>query len=251
MDGQLWGIALLLSRLLGDAAVAGTASAMAQQCVAQAAPLQTLLLLLGGAPAEQPLAAAAAAAIEAAAPPSEAPPPAAWQSQPGMFNPAAAAAAGVHGSGSDPTAWRRHLAVLAANRTPGDEAAMLALGGQLLAQGQLLPAHTAFVLAGALLQPWDLAAAGASAASPGAPPAAPAAPAKPAAPVPPLVLLGADAVAAPRVCAQLGAILATEVFTWSRTVGERGGRVAGGAWARGGGMGRWAGSASSASSAPA
>ncbi|PRW60649.1 alpha-amylase [Chlorella sorokiniana] len=47
VDGQLWAIALLLSRLLGDAAVAGTAAAMAQRCVAQAAPLQTLLLLLG------------------------------------------------------------------------------------------------------------------------------------------------------------------------------------------------------------
>lgn len=216
-DGQLWGIALLLSRLLGEAAVAGTAAAMAQQCIAQAAPLQTLLLLLGGASAEQPLAAAAAAAIEAAAPAAEAPPAAAWQSQPGMFNPAAPAVAPRPGSSNDPTAWRRQLAVMVANRTPGDEAAMLSLGRQLLSAGQLLPAHVAFALAGALLQPWDAAAAGGPS-SAGA--AAPAEGGKPAPPAPPLVLLGSEAAAQPRMCAQLSAILATEVYTWSRTVGE-------------------------------
>ncbi|KAI7843308.1 hypothetical protein COHA_003139 [Chlorella ohadii] len=175
-DGQLWGIALLLSRLLGEAAVAGTAAAMAQQCIAQAAPLQTLLLLLGA--------------------PAVAPRP---------------------GSSNDPTAWRRQLAVMVANRTPGDEAAMLSLGRQLLSAGQLLPAHVAFALAGALLQPWDAAAAGGPS-SAGA--AAPAEGGKPAPPAPPLVLLGSEAAAQPRMCAQLSAILATEVYTWSRTVGN-------------------------------
>lgn len=218
VDGQLWAIALLLSRLLGEAATAGTAGAMVQQCVAQQAPLQTLLLLLGGASAEQPLAAAAAAAVEAAAPAAEAPPATAWQTQPGMFNPAAASAAAPGAGGSnDPTAWRRHLAVMAANRTPGDEAAMLSLGSQLLAAGQLLPAHVAFMLAGSLLQPWDLAAAGNAS---GAPAAAAAEAGKPASPAQPLVLLGTDAAVRPRACAQLPAILATEVYTWSRTVGE-------------------------------
>ena len=217
MDGQLWSVALLLSRLLGEAAATGTAAAMVQQCIAQGAPLQTLLLLLGGASVEQPLAAAAAAAIEAAAPASEAPPAAAWQQQPGMFNPAASAAGPRPGSSSDPTAWRRQLAVMAANRTPGDEGAMLSLGSQLLAVGQLLPAHTAFVLAGALLQPWDLAAAGSATNAGGA---APADAGKHAPPPLPLVLLGMDAAGRPRACAQLSAILATEVYTWSRTVGE-------------------------------
>lgn len=217
VDGQLWSVALLLSRLLGEAAAAGTAAAMAQQCVAQGAPLQTLLLLLGGASVEQPLAAAAAAAIEAAARASEAPPAAAWQQQPGMFNPAASAAGTRPGVSSDPTAWRRQLAVVAANRTPGDEGAMLSLGSQLLAVGQLLPAHTAFVLAGALLQPWDLAAAGSATNAGGT---APADAVKQAAPPLPLVLLGVDAAVRPRACALLSAVLATEVYTWSRTVGE-------------------------------
>jgi len=166
----------------------------------------------------------------------------AWQA-PGVFNPAAATASGAFCSGSSSgggggsASWRRHLAVIAANRTPGDETAMLQLGSQLLAAGRVLPAHICFVLAGALLQPWDLAAATAAGAagssSPG--PAGQMLPPVPApgggaassrsasaaaAQGPPLVLLGADAVCRPRCCAQLGHILQTEVFTWSRTVGE-------------------------------
>lgn len=185
---------------------------MAQQCLAEGAPLQTLLLLLGGATAERSLAAAAAqsSAGVAAAPEQAAAAP--WQ-QPGMFNPASSASRAA-GGGSSGAAWRRHLAVMAANRTPGDEAPMALLGSHLLAAGHLVPAHTCFALAGTLLQPWDMAAAAVAGM-----PAVAGAPA-PSAPGPPLVLLGADAVGAPRTCAQLPAILATEVYTWTRTVGE-------------------------------
>lgn len=200
LDSQLWPVALLLSRLLGEAASAAAAAAMAEQCIAEGSPLQSLLLLLGGASPERPLAAAAAAA-PAAGGPSGPPYPAADSSWPqsGVFRPAASSPAGA-------ASWRRHLAVIAANRTPGDEAAMLTLGRQLLAAGQLLPAHICFVLAGALLQPWDVVAGAAGSA--GAEPSGP-----------PLVLLGAD-VANPRRCSRLDCILPTEVFTWSRTVGE-------------------------------
>lgn len=220
MEGQLWSVALLLARLLGEQAVAATAAAVAQQSVAEAAPLHTLLLLLGGAPADKSLAAAAAASAQAAASTAAGAAGAASWGQPAMFNPAA----GASSSGSE--AWRRHLAAILGNRTPGDEGAVLHLGTQLLAAGQLLPAHICFVAAGALLQAWDVAAAGAVAGSPTPP--LPGAPKAPAAGVP-LVLLGADAAAQPRSCAQLQHILATEVFTWSRTVGER---------ARGRGLGR-------------
>lgn len=209
LDAQLWPVALLLSRLLGEAATAAAAAAVAEQCVAEGCPLQTLLLLLGGASAERSLAAAAAAgpAAGAAAGAGASAADSGWQ-QPGLFVPAAGSSAGA-------ASWRRHLAAIAANRTPGDEAAMLALGRQLLAAGQLVPANICFVLAGALLQPWDVAAGAAGAAA--AAGAAGTAGAVPSAPA--LVLLGAEA-ANPRSCAQLGCILPTEVFTWSRTVGE-------------------------------
>ena len=213
---QLWGVALLLSRLLGEAATTATAAAMAQQCVAEVAPLQTLLLLLGGTAADQPLSVAAAGAAEQGALAS-ASSAAASTWQPGVFNPAAAATALAPATGSA-AGWRQHLAMLAANRTPGDEAAMLLLGRQLLSAGQLLPAHACFVLAGALLQPWDLAAAAALAAT--AAGSAVSGNGGAGSDPPLLVLLGADAVAAPRSCAQLDSILATEVFTWSRTVGK-------------------------------
>lgn len=226
VDAQVWSVALLLSRLLGEAAVAATAASMAERSVADGAPLQTLLLLLGGASAERPLAAAVQASQTPATEAPQASQP--WQ-QPGVFNPAVAVTGGAAG-GSD--AWRRHLAVMAANRTPGDEAAMTMLGCQLLAAGQLLPAHICFALAGVVLQPWDLAAAAA-----GAPPGAAQEAAQPltsgsikpgAGPVLPLVLLGSDAVRHPRACAQLHHILATEVYSWSRTVGEPGLRCVGG-----------------------
>ena len=214
MDGQLWSVALLVAHLLGDAALSSTAAAMAQSSVAGDAPLHTLLLLLGGAPANQPLMAAAAAAATTGQP-AAADPAAGWQ-QPGVFNPGAADPGGSGGSDS----WRHHLAIIAANRTAGDEAAMLQLGSQLLAAGQLLPAHICFVLSGALLQPWDVVAAGGgtSSPSPGVPPL-PRGAARAASPAPPLVLLGVDVVGQPRSCTQLRHILATEVFTWSRTVG--------------------------------
>lgn len=206
LDAQLWHVALLLSRLLGEAATAAATAAMAEQCIADGSPLRTLLLLLGGASAERSLAAAASAPPAAGAA-AGAPAPAdasSWQ-QPGVFVPAAGSPAGA-------AQWRRHLAALAANRTPGDEAAMLALGSQLLAAGQLVPAHICLALAGVLLQPWDIAAgvatAGGAADAAGATPSAPA-----------LVLLGGDA-ARPRTCSQLGCILPTEVYTWARTVGE-------------------------------
>lgn len=233
VDSQLWSVALLLARLLGDAAVSATAAAMAQQCLAEGAPLQTLLLLLGGATAEQPLAAAAAQSSGGASAAPQPPAATPWQ-QPGVFNPAASSSGAAGGGGGD--AWRRHLAVMAANRTPGDEAAMALLGARLLAAGRLVPAHICFALAGALLQPWDLAAA-AGQPAPVQPGAGGSAAPTPAAAGPPLVLLGADAAGRPRACAQLPAVLATQVYTWSRTVGEAVTRCCSGAW-RGPGGGR-------------
>jgi hypothetical protein len=242
---QLWNLALLLSRLLGPAAISATAAAMTQQSLAEAAPLHTLLLLLGGASPDRPLALAAAAAAEgqsAGAVPAAADQPeqgGGWM--PAVFRPGSQAAA----SGGASAGWRQHLAVMAANRTPGDEAAMLLLGSKLLGVGQVLPAHVCFVLAGASVQPWDLAAATSAAAAPAAgsrrgdhtaavlsatsPAAAPGgapgnSPATAAVHAPPLqlVLVGADAVGRPRSCAQLGPILATEVYAWARTAGACG-----------------------------
>ena len=77
--------------------------------------------------------------------------------------------------------WQQHLAVVAANRTPGDEGLLLQLGQLLAAQGQLLPAHCCYVVAGAHMQPATEALA-----------------TRGPVPLPALVLVGADPVAQPR-----------------------------------------------------
>ena len=48
-ESQQWGVALLLARLLGEAAIASTATAFSRAALPPAAPLRTLLLQLGGA----------------------------------------------------------------------------------------------------------------------------------------------------------------------------------------------------------
>jgi hypothetical protein len=45
---QMWGVALLTARLLGDPAVAQTAAAMTRTCLAASSPLRTLCLQLAG-----------------------------------------------------------------------------------------------------------------------------------------------------------------------------------------------------------
>lgn len=91
--------------------------------------------------------------------------------------------------------WREHAAMLAVGHNPGGDQALEALGNALLARGNVAEAHTCFILAGIGLQPSD------------------AAPQQ-------FATVGTSRGIAPRTFANLPAILRTEVFTWSRTVGK-------------------------------
>lgn len=128
-EAQLWGVALLVARLLGEQAVSETAAAMAQQCLAPGAPLRTLCLLLASG-AEGALGLPPGGGGAGRSPPTSVG-GSAGPLQPGPAGPGAAAA----GAGPlDLLAgdWRQQLAVLAANRTPGDERVMERLGERLL-----------------------------------------------------------------------------------------------------------------------
>ena len=91
--------------------------------------------------------------------------------------------------------WRDHAAMLAVGHNAGADQALEALGNALLARGNVADAHTCFILAGIGLQPSD------------------AAPQQ-------FATVGTSRLICPRTFASLAAILRTEVFTWSRTVGK-------------------------------
>jgi hypothetical protein len=162
---QLWPVALLVAKLLGPAAAARTAAAFVAAAFPAGAPLGALCAVLGG-------------AQDGAAP------------QQGDSAAAAAAAA----------TWRGQAAILAANRAPGDRAALEALGRALLGAGRVAPAHACFLVAGSALQApsvgtgLDFALVGSS----------------------PVVAAGR------RTYAALPALLRTQVLAWARAAaGER------------------------------
>jgi COPII coat assembly protein SEC16 len=166
IDAQLWGLALLISRLLGEAVAARTAAAFAQQCLPPESALQTLCVQLGGSSLTSSPGGGAAPMVSGS-----------WD----------------QGSTSLLGSWRQQLAVLAANRTPGDDKAMERLGRRLAAAGHPLKAHVCFVLAGMGLQPLDDPHTAFA-----------------------LIGGGAGRATAPR----LPAILRTEMYTWARGSGE-------------------------------
>jgi hypothetical protein len=92
--------------------------------------------------------------------------------------------------------WRQHAAALAVGHIQGAEQALEALGEALLVRGCITQAHTCFVLAGVPLQPSDSATSNHQ-----------------------YAVVGASRTLAPRTYSALPAILRTEIFTWSRTVG--------------------------------
>lgn len=112
---------------MGEPALAETAAAMAQQCLAPGAPLRTLSLLLAGGPNAVLGGQAPSNGVQAPQPGA-----AALGSAP-MGEEAGAAARTLLAAGD----WRQQLAVVAANRTPGDERLLEGLGEALLAQGQV------------------------------------------------------------------------------------------------------------------
>ena len=110
--------------------------------------------------------------------------------------PEGSAQAGPAAAAAIARAWTKHAAVLVGHGA-GSGKALESLGRLLLGSGGVAAAHTCFALAGLPLEYAD------------------AAPHQ-------FALLGASPAAAPRTFASLPAILRTELFTWSRTVGEYG-----------------------------
>ena len=118
--GNLWGPALLLARHCSEKAFLETAAAMAEGSTTMGSPLHTLTLLMSG----------QADAVHAV------------PAEPGPdSNPKQQAASVQYGSpyaqpvqsGADGmlSQWRGNLAIMAANRVAGEEAAMVKLGDRL------------------------------------------------------------------------------------------------------------------------
>jgi len=123
--GKLWGPALLLARHCSDKAFLETAAAMAEGSTTMGSPLHTLTLLMSGkadavhaVPAEpgsdsnskQQAGGAAVASVQYGSP---------------FAQPVQTDAGGVLSQ------WRGNLAIIAANRVAGEEAAMVKLGDRL------------------------------------------------------------------------------------------------------------------------
>ncbi|KAK9828037.1 hypothetical protein WJX81_004015 [Elliptochloris bilobata] len=181
-EGQLWGPALLLARQLGEGAFVDTAAAMAAALGPPGAPLRTLTLVLAGRP-------------DAALPP-----PRSAATTDSRLNLISNPEGPGSGLGDEAAAaavlddWRRNLAALAANRSPGDEVLLVRLGDRLwLERGMVAAAHLCYLLAGqapAWLEP------GAR-----------------------LCLPGGDHSACPRTFASTAALQAAEVAEWARSLG--------------------------------
>ena len=106
----MWGPALLLARSCGDKAFTETAATMAEGSVTAGSPLHTLTLLLSGKPDAVHAEPAAAPAEQSSSPFAQA-----IQSR----------------SAALLSQWQGSLAIMAANRVAGDEAAMVKLGDRL------------------------------------------------------------------------------------------------------------------------
>ncbi len=159
VQAHLWPVALVISQLLGPKALADCIVQFAEGSLA-ASPLRTVCLLSAGAGNNViPCAAPDQALVQ-------------------------------H--------WREHLAVIIANRTPGDERVLEALGRTLISSSRVIAGHTCLALAGLNLQY-----------------------AQPAA-VEQFSLVGANAHTGLRGLGALPAILRTEIYSWCHTNGERG-----------------------------
>jgi hypothetical protein len=220
-DAGLWGPALLLARHCGDAAFSEAAAAMAKRCMTPGTPLATLQRSLAGihnelpekpssvapaaavVPAMMSMGMAAAAAAAAAAVPEGEPQPLGFDTGGGAETPtkpeattaAVTMASGVvssSGGGGMLAEWRENVAILAANRTKGDEALLFKLGDRLWAErGDAAAAQLVYLVAGLPVQAY----------SPGAR----------------LCLVGADHKRTRRTYATPAAVRRTELLEWAVT----------------------------------
>ena len=163
----LWAHAMLLARHMGEQHFAATAAAMARAACTPGSPLHTLEVMFAGVP--QDLIGGGAGGIGVGQ-------KVGGHSRTGSFGAAAASLVGVGDSSFGENAgpgtaggdvrtllprWRENLAILAANRAPGDARVMGALGDALWSAssgpdgtGGVFAAHAAYALAGATPQPF-------------------------------------------------------------------------------------------------
>lgn len=137
-QAQLWGIAMVISRLLGEGTTDGVLQSMIRASMKPESPLSTLCSLLSGGPdvllseqqlCEQPKSAEQRGLVGSQSSPYSA----------GLHGTSSMPAAGIGGGVLDllMTDWRRQLAIIAANRTPGDEKVLERLGARLLQAQQV------------------------------------------------------------------------------------------------------------------
>uniref|UniRef100_A0A7I4DLP5 Protein transport protein sec16 n=1 Tax=Physcomitrium patens TaxID=3218 RepID=A0A7I4DLP5_PHYPA len=175
-EGELWGIALVIARQLGEKFFCDTVTEMARRQFVSGSPLRTLSLLLAGQPAE----------VFAAPSP---------QSGNPMGGVVAASEQSEVGQGAMLDDWQENIAIMAANRTQGDERVMLHLGDRLWGvRGEVAAAHVCYLIADANLESYSGNAR--------------------------LCLIGADHCKNPRTFVTAEAIQRTEIYEHAKVLGN-------------------------------
>jgi hypothetical protein len=175
-EGELWSIALVIARQLGEKYFCDTVTEMARRQFVSGSPLRTLSLLFAGQPAEV----FATPSLQSGNP-MEGVPATSDQSQDG------------HEAMLDD--WQENLAIMAANRTQGDERVMSYLGHRLsIVRGEVAAAHLCYLVADATLESYSENAR--------------------------LCLIGADHYKFPRTFVTPEAIQRTEIYEYARVLGN-------------------------------
>eukprot|EP00898_Chlorokybus_atmophyticus_P003135 jgi/Chlat1/3822/Chrsp26S04053 len=185
VEGQLWGTALILARHLGDKVFADTCAEVATRSFFPGVPMQTLHFLLAGRPADI------------------------FQAD-GQHHTSGSTLAGQQHSGSSAFGgfqaaispgtnllanWHEHLAIMAANRTPGDDAVIMYLGDRLWGVlGEVEAAHLCYLVAERPPEQFS--------------------------PTARMCLIGADHKSSPRTYATPEAIMRTEIFEHALAAGN-------------------------------
>ncbi|KAL4565648.1 hypothetical protein LXL04_029751 [Taraxacum kok-saghyz] len=177
-EGQLWGIALVLSAQLGDQFYADCVRKMAVNQLVAGSPLRTLCLLIAGQPADVFSTDTTTDSTNV--------------NTANMFQQPAQAQLGANAMLDD---WEENLAMITANRTKDDELVLIHLGDCLWKEtSNIIAAHICYLVAEANFEPYSDSAR--------------------------LCLIGADHWKHPRTYACPEAIQRTEVYEYSKLLGN-------------------------------
>ncbi|KAJ7557254.1 hypothetical protein O6H91_05G119000 [Diphasiastrum complanatum] len=180
-EGQLWGPALVLARELGEKPYADTVADMARHQFRAGSPLQVLNFLFAGQPSEI-FAGKVMSPISRSLT---------------TTNAIGTPLRGLAQDGVDGllTQWQENLAIMAANRTNGDEQVIMHLGDCLWERrGEVAAAHTCYLIADANFESFSNNSR--------------------------LCLIGADHYKYPRTFASPEAVQRTELYEYSKVMGN-------------------------------